>query len=117
METTEKTEHKSLGRYLAESKHQAQEEMRERYQNDPEFRAALDSLRERGPEVVRHERKPVTYTPEERARQERAVAFFEKLLELQNETIAEMKEAAQNDPRVREIIAELLHQNALHRAV
>ena len=74
-------------------------------------------MQERGPEVGRHEPKPVTYTPEQRARQERAAAFFENLLECQNETIAEMKEAAQNDPRVKEIIAELLHQNAPNRAV
>ncbi len=117
METTEKTEHKSLGRYLVESKRQAQEEMRERYQNDPDLRAALDALQERGPEVRPYKPKPVTYTPEQRAKQEREAAFFENLLESQNETIAKMQEAAQSDPRVKEIIAELLHQNALHRAV
>lgn len=46
METGEKIKPKSLGRYLMESKRQAEEELKDRYRNDPEFRAAIERLKE-----------------------------------------------------------------------
>ncbi|MCY7351625.1 MAG: hypothetical protein LH606_13320 [Cytophagaceae bacterium] len=115
MENTEKIKPKSPGRNLMESKRQAKEELKERYENDPEFRAALEELKPRETVPVKTKPQPPSYSPEEQARQELAAAFFEKLAQSQRDTLKEMEEAAENDPRVREIIAELLHRNALNR--